>query len=717
MAATTDLAADRIRLKAAELVSGTVDPSAGGGFAALLASFYLQPSGGVGAAWLKTGAGDASWTKLEQSFAWYNVRDYGAVGDGATDDRVAIQAAINACQASTNKGQVYFPRGTYKCSQNGSLGYSFLLNAAVNMQLVGAGPGSVIKMSGNAGTAAWDLFQLTGNCSAIRFMDLTLDGSGVTNPTTTDNLIRVGTGAGIMTNISLVRCKLTGMVAGSGDAIQIAGAAGNTIQRFWIAECLIDGAGRYGVHVQQGCSFGWITQNFITNCLRDIVVDASSDVAISSLNITSNEIVHTGTDKLAMQINGPATGLVSIATVSQNMVSGGFVEMSQTIQATVVGNIQSSGTFASTNAAWRMFGLVTDLTFCGNVLDRSAGSSAGPVLSLESSGGQAPTRVGANSNILLTSVASSGFIFASDITGCSISKNLCRNLNTAGVSTVYGIEIDATASVVDDNLIAGNQLTAAAGSYAAGVLLKINGSTINNVAVNGNFVDQADYGLEKSGAEASYIGKLMFAGNNADGAVGDINLTNGATLYPIIGWNGGSFGANLFTGHGSPEGVITAHPGSMYLNRDGGNSTTIYQKETGSLNTGWTAFGGDVIAFGGATTTTVATAVFFAPGFLTLPTAAEIQMPVTRPGTIRNLFLRIQGAGTDTQNVVYTVRKNGVDTALTVTVANDAAAPTSASDTTHSFTVVVGDLISLSVVKGGVVTAGQTNVVATMELS
>lgn len=48
---------------------------------------------------------------------YFNVTDYGAVGNGVTDDTAAIQSAMNAAQATgydgNRGGTVYFPNGTY----------------------------------------------------------------------------------------------------------------------------------------------------------------------------------------------------------------------------------------------------------------------------------------------------------------------------------------------------------------------------------------------------------------------------------------------------------------------------------------------------------------------------------------------------------------------------------------------------------------------------
>lgn len=43
----------------------------------------------------------------------------------------------------------------------------------------------------------------------------------------------------------------------------------------------------------------------------------------------------------------------------------------------------------------------------------------------------------------------------------------------------------------------------------------------------------------------------------------------------------------VFAGAGSPEGVVTANPGSLYLNTSGGASTSLYVKQAGVAATGW----------------------------------------------------------------------------------------------------------------------------------
>lgn len=47
--------------------------------------------------------------------------------------------------------------------------------------------------------------------------------------------------------------------------------------------------------------------------------------------------------------------------------------------------------------------------------------------------------------------------------------------------------------------------------------------------------------------------------------------------------------ARIYNGTGSPEAVVTATVGSLFIRTDGGTSTTLFIKETGSAATGWRA--------------------------------------------------------------------------------------------------------------------------------
>jgi hypothetical protein len=709
------LAADQIRLKIVDLMAGVVDPSAGGGVSAQLASILSAQISGAGKIYLKTASGNTSWTQLAQSFNWYSVRDYGAIGNGIADDRPAIQAAQAACETAGG-GVVYFPEGTYACSQDGTNGYSLLISATTSIQYVGAGGNSIIKQAGNAAGADWVLVKIAGAVDHVRFQDMRFDGSGLTNPTTGCHLLQIGDGTGAVTTVQVFGCHFTGMVAGSGDGVFMQGEAAARTQRVWVADSTFDGVGRYGVHITDSVNNVFVVDNFITNCVRDIVLSSAVDEGNNVISILGNHITHTGTDKLAIQIVGSADNLVSHLVLSNNVVIGGFVEISNVQWGTSIGNVVTSGDFASGNAAWRYFGSVTDVTCLGNFIDRTSGASAGPCIAVEAAGLVSPLRVNVRTNLLLQEVAGAGFVAFTDADRCPMTGNTGRATN-AGSSTAYAFEVIAATVDVDNILVAGNSAAAAAGSYAGGVHLFASGANIVNALVQGNIGTQVDYGLvlEKAGGE-NVTGKIMYAGNNFDSAVGDVDQI-GTAVVLIVGMNGGTFGAQFLTGSGSPAGVVTARPGSLYSDVTATGEPSVYYKESGTSTAGWLGIGGTGMVLGGGTTTTVATAVFLGSGFITLPTATELQIPVTRPATIRSLRVRIAGAGTGAANVTYTVRKNGVDTALTVTVANDAAAPTDASDLTHSFTVVAGDLISLGVTKDAPVAVGQTNIEASIEVA
>jgi len=61
-----------------------------------------------------------------------------------------------------------------------------------------------------------------------------------------------------------------------------------------------------------------------------------------------------------------------------------------------------------------------------------------------------------------------------------------------------------------------------------------------------------------------------------------LNILNGTTVPAT--------NASILTGTGSPNGVVPAYPGSIYLNLSGGTSQTLWvQESTVYSNTGWVA--------------------------------------------------------------------------------------------------------------------------------
>jgi hypothetical protein len=110
----------------------------------------------------------------------YNVRDFGAVGDGSTDDTFAIQSAL-AYIASRNGGVLFFPEGDYHVGR--SAGFKGLtLPSGITIQGVaslhtGAANNNVVKTNPSRITLEGsdrDLFQI-GECTArITFREIEL---------------------------------------------------------------------------------------------------------------------------------------------------------------------------------------------------------------------------------------------------------------------------------------------------------------------------------------------------------------------------------------------------------------------------------------------------------------------------------------------------------------------------------------------------------------
>ena len=102
----------------------------------------------------------------------FSVIDYGATGNGVTDDTASVKAAVSAA-ITAGGGCVYFPAGVYIISDTITIGF--------NLKICGAGHSSLIKCQNMAGKS---LFYYRGKeeSPTIRFIlcDIKINGNGAT---------------------------------------------------------------------------------------------------------------------------------------------------------------------------------------------------------------------------------------------------------------------------------------------------------------------------------------------------------------------------------------------------------------------------------------------------------------------------------------------------------------------------------------------------------
>jgi hypothetical protein len=232
MATVTGLTAARmLAIEASSVVSGHIDGSdhliltnQGGGTidAGLIATSDMSLAGNQTVTGIKTyNAG----TLLDKGSMVFNVKAYGAVGNGTTDDTAAIQSAVDAAWAAGG-GTVWFPKATYKLVTNPVKLYSgtgATLVGYSNIELLGAG--SIIT-------------QTSTGVDVIKCLNDVTYGAKSEN-----NSIR---------NLTL---SFTGTATNSGNGLYLAQVTAGgpifkrwTIENVFVADC--QGSGKYGFNLE-----------------------------------------------------------------------------------------------------------------------------------------------------------------------------------------------------------------------------------------------------------------------------------------------------------------------------------------------------------------------------------------------------------------------------------------------------------------------------------
>jgi hypothetical protein len=251
----------------------------------------------------------------------YNVKAYGAAGDGATDDRRAVQNAINAAEAAAS-GIVYFPPGIYLL---GASTQPDLLTFTRPMQFLGAGPFlSVITTD----QATQNIFHSTVTVTDVHdkvrpviFRDLKIEAS-VKRTAGAAILQDVPAGSRFQHGIRIENCHFKGQwvavhLTGASTAVienctfwaSIEGPAPTTEADVWIDE-------RTGfdstTHLITGCLFA----DSLGTCGKAVKITghAGGDRIIGNLFVNYDTQIH-------FEVDGPGTSQI----VEGNVMEGARV--------------------------------------------------------------------------------------------------------------------------------------------------------------------------------------------------------------------------------------------------------------------------------------------------------------------------------------------------------------------------------------------------------
>jgi hypothetical protein len=286
---------------AADAVATAGAVSVGAGTGIKLGGWANLATGAKAAVWLRiVGNGgnlvtDPAFGRIAVQFSFnvgggqtlYSVKDYGALGDGVTDDTTAIQAAIDA--AELVKGIVYFPETTsyYLISNN-------LTIDTAGVKVLGVGASSVIQQT----TWGQPIFD-------IRAADVTIEG--------------------VYAKCDEAKTVIAGTVDGEPARGYCAGFYAANADRFRLLNSYADGF-VCGAYLRGGTDNsldeGNVVQNFhVTDVDQGILFGCQGGVQIDGLMVDTITASQTGNPSHALYSTPGAANTYSLAATISNVYS------------------------------------------------------------------------------------------------------------------------------------------------------------------------------------------------------------------------------------------------------------------------------------------------------------------------------------------------------------------------------------------------------------
>ena len=537
-----------------------------------------------------------------------SAKDFGAVGDGITDDTVAIRAFFANVQSNSCN---FLPAGNYLVNSFTSL----TLTGLSNVEIIGEG--ATITINADQSTTTYMLSFV--NCTNVTINNLDINGNAyIANP------------------FYFSGCNFVQFL-------------NNTFQKLWRTSSTVDGIAFY---CSNGTNFQ-VTNNTFYRVNKAIVFDDdgtnSTNVVISGNTIDQGGFAAITTAHVNCVVDSNTIRYASLGPFASrtDMRNASWTPtLTSASYGTGKGAAINSGSNTYASGSYPL-----NLTITNNIINYVAeyaiGIESGDYVGATQLAGPAINTVISNNNIRNTGVNA---IFLVGMNGVTVSGNIVQTagLSLAGDAAILlATRTGNTTSQVNNGIrnavVSGNVVVDTTGVtqkafYFDGA--NINGA-LNGISISNNSVYLSNttktWGIQfdNSGSASTQYSGMRITGNyfNAPSASASaISFISGLPMVnsTYVGNRSVNFGSpnNLYntfyqystglstnsvedanvnypyqlqmsnssgspaiwtTGTGSPEGVLTAPIGSLYTNLTGSTSTTLYVKTSGTGNTGWTA--------------------------------------------------------------------------------------------------------------------------------